>query len=40
MSKEKFWLKSYDSHVSPTLTYPTEDLGTILTGAMKNIPRM
>ena len=35
MSKEKFWYKSYDSHVSPTLTYPTEDLGTILTGAMK-----
>lgn len=38
MSKEKFWLKSYDPHVPPTLTYPTEDLGTILTDAMKKYP--
>ncbi len=35
MNKEKFWLKSYDKHVTPTLTYPTEDLGTILTNAME-----
>ncbi|MFX0060316.1 MAG: AMP-binding protein [Candidatus Heimdallarchaeota archaeon] len=35
MSSEKFWLKSYDKHVPATLTYPTEDLGTILTQAMK-----
>lgn len=34
MSKEKIWLKSYDKHVTPTLTYPTEDLGTMLTQAM------
>ncbi|MFX1321594.1 MAG: AMP-binding protein [Promethearchaeota archaeon] len=35
MSKEKFWIKSYDDHVPPTLTYPTEDLGTILTKTME-----
>ncbi|MHA2429961.1 MAG: AMP-binding protein [Promethearchaeota archaeon] len=34
MSGEKFWLKSYDKHVSPPLSYPTEDLGTILTQTM------
>ena len=34
MSKEKFWHKSYDKHVPTTLTYPTEDLGTILTNSM------
>lgn len=33
-SNEKFWLKSYDKHVPPTLTYPTEDLGTMLTQTM------
>ncbi|MFX1438484.1 MAG: AMP-binding protein [Promethearchaeota archaeon] len=31
---EKFWLKSYDKHVPATLTYPTEDLGTMLTQSM------
>jgi len=35
---EKFWLKSYDDHVKPSLTYPTEDLGTILTQRMKEFP--
>ncbi|MFX0074198.1 MAG: AMP-binding protein [Candidatus Hermodarchaeota archaeon] len=35
---EKFWLKSYDAHVKPTLTYPTNDLGTILTTKMKEFP--
>ncbi|MFX1410614.1 MAG: AMP-binding protein [Promethearchaeota archaeon] len=35
MTKEKFWIKSYDDHVPPTLTYPTEDLGTILTKTME-----
>ena len=30
MSSEKFWLKSYDKHVPATLTYPTEDIGTML----------
>ena len=35
---EKFWLKSYDDHVKPTLTYPTDDLGTILTEKMKEFP--
>ncbi len=34
MSGEKLWLKSYDKHVTPTLSYPTEDLGTILTQTM------
>jgi acyl-CoA synthetase (AMP-forming)/AMP-acid ligase II len=34
MKNEKIWLKSYDKHVPPTLTYPTEDLGTILTQNM------
>ncbi|MFX1557111.1 MAG: AMP-binding protein, partial [Promethearchaeota archaeon] len=34
MSSEKFWLKSYDKHVPPTLTYPNKDLGTILTETM------
>ena len=34
MSNEKFWLKSYDKHVSPTLTYPTEDIGTMLIQSM------
>jgi long-chain acyl-CoA synthetase len=34
MNNEKFWLKSYDKHVSSTLTYPTEDLGTMLINAM------
>ncbi|MFX1390930.1 MAG: AMP-binding protein [Promethearchaeota archaeon] len=34
MNSEKFWLKSYDKHVPATLTYPTEDLGTMLTNAM------
>jgi long-chain acyl-CoA synthetase len=32
---EKFWLKSYDEHVPATLTYPTEDIGTMLTESMK-----
>ena len=35
---EKFWLKSYDKHVKPNLTYPTEDLGTILTKKMAEFP--
>ena len=35
---EKFWLKSYDAHVKPPLTYPTDDLGTILTAKMKEFP--
>ena len=34
MNNEKIWLKSYDDHVPPTLTYPTEDIGTILTQNM------
>ena len=34
MSNEKIWLKSYDKHVPATLTYPTEDLGTMLTQSM------
>ncbi|MFX1308894.1 MAG: AMP-binding protein [Promethearchaeota archaeon] len=34
MGNEKFWLKSYDKHVPPTLTYPKEDLGTMLTQSM------
>ena len=38
MSKEKFWTKSYDSHVPTTLDYPTEDLGTLLVNAMKKFP--
>ncbi|MHA1657555.1 MAG: AMP-binding protein, partial [Promethearchaeota archaeon] len=38
MSKEKFWTKSYDKHVPTTLTYPTEDLGTLLTKAMNAFP--
>ena len=35
---DKFWLKSYDDHVKPTLTYSTDDLGTILTNRMKEFP--
>jgi len=38
MSKEKFWTKSYDSHVPTTLEYPTEDIGTILVNAMQKYP--
>ncbi|MFX1462980.1 MAG: AMP-binding protein [Promethearchaeota archaeon] len=34
MSNEKIWLKSYDKHVPATLTYPTEDIGTMLTNSM------
>jgi len=34
MSKEKFWLKSYDKHVPASLTYPTEDIGIMLTQCM------
>jgi long-chain acyl-CoA synthetase len=34
MIQEKFWLKSYDKHVPANLTYPTEDLGTLLTKNM------
>ncbi|MFW9949220.1 MAG: AMP-binding protein [Candidatus Thorarchaeota archaeon] len=35
---EKFWLKSYDKHVKPSLTYPTEDIGTILSKRMMEFP--
>ncbi len=35
LSSEKFWTKSYDKHVPTTLTYPTEDLGTIFSRAME-----
>lgn len=35
ISKEKFWLKSYDPHVPPSLDYPVEDLGTCLSDAME-----
>ena len=39
MSKERFWTKSYDKHVPTTgLTYPTDDLGTIITNAMNAFP--
>jgi len=38
MSKEKFWTKSYDSHVPTTLEYPTEDIGTILVNSMQKYP--
>ena len=38
MSKEKFWTKSYDSHVPTTLEYPTEDIGTLLINAMQKYP--
>ncbi|MFX1513840.1 MAG: AMP-binding protein [Promethearchaeota archaeon] len=34
MNNEKFWLKTYDKHVPPTLTYPNKDLGTILVETM------
>ncbi len=34
MIRDKFWLKSYDKHVPPTLNYPKEDLGTLLTQSM------
>ena len=35
---EKFWLKSYDANVKPSLTYPSEDLGTLLTKHMEEFP--
>ena len=35
MSKERFWTKTYDSHVPKTLEYPREDLGTISARAME-----
>ena len=35
---EKMWLKSYDKHVPESLTYPSEDFGTILTRAMNEFP--
>ncbi len=35
MSQERFWTKSYDSHVPKTLDYPKDDLGTILSRSMK-----
>ena len=35
---EKFWLKSYDDHVKPSLEYPTDDLGTLLINKMKRFP--
>ena len=38
MIDKNLWLKSYDKHVQPTLDYPTEDLGTILTQAMNKYP--
>lgn len=38
MSKEKFWTKSYDSHVPTTLEYPIEDIGTLLVNAMQKYP--
>lgn len=35
MSQERFWTKSYDTHVPKALEYPTEDLGTLLARAME-----
>jgi len=35
---QKFWLKSYDEHVPPSLEYPTEDIGTLLSQAMNKYP--
>ncbi len=35
---EKIWLKSYDKHIPESLTYPSEDFGTILTRAMNEFP--
>jgi acyl-CoA synthetase (AMP-forming)/AMP-acid ligase II len=34
VSSEKFWFKSYDDHVPHSLTYPTEDIMTLLNKSM------
>ena len=34
----KIWTKSYDKHVPPSLTYPTEGLGVLFDNAMKKYP--
>ncbi len=38
MSAEKFWIKSYDSHVKATLDYPKEDLGTLFMNTISQYP--
>ncbi|MBD3197117.1 MAG: AMP-binding protein [Candidatus Lokiarchaeota archaeon] len=38
MNSEKFWLKSYDDHVSPNLDYPKEDIMTLLNRSMDKYP--
>ena len=38
MTQEKFWTKSYDSHVPKTIDYKIEDFGTILSKAMERFP--
>jgi len=34
----KIWTKSYDKHVKPNLSYPTEGLGILFDRAMKKYP--
>jgi acyl-CoA synthetase (AMP-forming)/AMP-acid ligase II len=34
----KIWLKSYDKHVKPTLTYPKESLGKLFDNSMAKFP--
>lgn len=34
----KFWTKSYDKHVKPSLTYPKEGLGKIFAESMQRLP--
>lgn len=38
MSTERFWTKSYDPHVKPTLEYPKEGLGELLFKSISQFP--
>ncbi|MHA1266300.1 MAG: AMP-binding protein [Candidatus Helarchaeota archaeon] len=38
MSSERFWTKSYDPHVKPTLEYPNEGLGSLLLKSISEFP--
>lgn len=38
MSENKFWVKSYDSHVKANLDYPSKGLGTLLLESISEFP--
>jgi len=38
MNNKRFWIKSYDDHVSASLNYPKKDMASALIEGLKRVP--